>query len=391
MNNFIPYTKQTLEKEDIEQATAALKEELITRGPHAENFEKSMAHYCGAQYAVSFNSATTALYAATFAGRVGSFDDCLTTPNSFIASAGCAASRGAKPVFLDIDRETGNFNLDYLKYNLEKKKSRGKTVILPVHFAGIPVDMEKLDSLIADPNALVIEDAAHAIGSSYKDGSKVGSCKWSHMTVFSFHPAKQLTTGEGGMVLTNDEELCYRLKLYRNNGIVKEGKHLIGKEALGYYEVHDLTGNFHLTDFQAALGLSQLKRVDAIAEKRRVLIKEYRKLLKDVPNIKMFTKEFDDSSSFHLAVVQIDFEAFKTTREKVMFELKEKGIGTQCHYIPIYRHPVFSKVSGDINEYFPEMERYYAQALSLPLYTNLKLEEVNYVVNSLKQVLQLSQ
>lgn len=383
MNNFIPYTKQTLEKEDVEQVAVVLNEELITRGPHVEAFEKAVADYCGAQYAVSFNSGTTALNAAAYAGNIGQFDDCLTTPNSFIASAGCASLRGAKTVFLDIDRSTGNLNLDYLQFNLEKKKTRGKTVVIPVHFAGIAVDMEKLESVITDPNVLVIEDAAHAFGSKYKDGSRVGSCKWSNMTVFSFHPAKQVTTGEGGMVLTNDEELFFRLKLYRNNGIIREGEHLFGTQALGYYEVHDLTGNYHLTDFQAALGNSQFKRIDQTVEKRRKLIKEYRKLLKKTQNIKMFSEEFDDMTSFHLAVVQIDFEAFGTSHEKVMQTLQEKGIGTQRHYIPIYRHPVFLKSSGDISEYFPEMERYYKEALSLPLYTSLKIEEVRYVVETL--------
>lgn len=387
MNNFIPYTKQSIHPVDIENVAFALNQEIITRGKTVEEFEKSVAEYCGASYAVSFNSGTTALYAAAFAGRVGSHDECLTTPNSFVASTGCMASNQATPVFLDIDRKTGNLDLNQLQFNLEKKKSRGRTVILPVHFAGIPVDMEKIDYMIQDPDALVIEDAAHALGSCYKDGTKVGSCRWSQMTIFSFHPAKQITTGEGGMVTTNDEEYLNRLKLYRNNGIIREGKDLIQQEAPWYYEAHDLTGNFHLTDFQSALGLSQFKRLDQIVEKRKKLIKAYRKLLKNMPHVTMLTPEYDDQVSFHLAVVQIDYKAFKTTRTEVMHKLKEKGIGTQYHYVPIYRHPYFSKTMGDISEYFPEMENYYSQALSLPLYTDLKLEEVDYVVKSLKQIL----
>jgi UDP-4-amino-4,6-dideoxy-N-acetyl-beta-L-altrosamine transaminase len=389
MNNFIPYTKQSLLPQDIDSVKDALYQEIITRGSKVEEFENAVADYCGARFAVSFNSGTTALYAAAFAGRINEYDECLTTPNSFVASTGCVVSNGATPVFLDIDRQTGNLDLKNIKYNLEKKKLRGRTIVLPVHFAGIAVDMEKIDQLIQDPNAIVIEDAAHALGSCYKDGTKVGSCKWSQMTIFSFHPAKQITTGEGGMVLTNDEEYFHRLRLYRNNGIVRDGKYLMSQEAPGYYEVHELTGNFHLTDFQSALGLSQFDRIESIVENRKKLIKAYRKLLKGIPEVKMFTSEFDDLTSFHLNVVQIDFEALKTTRTDVMNKLKEKGIGTQFHYIPIYKHPFFSKAAGDISEYFPEMEIYSKQALSLPLYTDLKLEEVEYVVKTLKEILQL--
>lgn len=387
MNNFIPYTKQTIESIDIEQVVSSLKEEIITRGPIVQTFEQEVKDYCGAKYAVSFNSGTTALYAAAFAGKVSQYDECLTTPNSFVASTGSVVFNKATPVFMDIDRTTGNFDLENLQFNLEKKKTRGRTIILPVHFAGIPMDMEKIDGMIRDPNVLVIEDAAHALGSEYKDGTKVGSCRWSHMTIFSFHPAKQVTTGEGGMVLTNDEDLFNRLKLYRNNGIVREGEQLIGKQEPWYYEAHDLTGNFHLTDFQSALGLSQFKRLDKIVEDRRKLVKEYRKLLKNVPEVKMLTNEFDDQVSFHLAVVQINFEALKTNRTEVMLKLKEKGIGTQLHYIPIYRHPYFAKSAHEISDYFPEMEGYYKEALSLPLYTDLTMENVAYVVKTLKAIL----
>jgi dTDP-4-amino-4,6-dideoxygalactose transaminase len=389
MNNFIPYTKQTLLPQDIDSAKNALHQEIITRGPQVELFEKAVAAYCGAKFAVSFNSGTTALYAAAFAGQVNEYDECLTTPNSFVASTGCVISNKATPIFLDIDRNTGNLDLKNMKFNLEKKKLRGRTLILPVHFSGIAVDMEKIDQLIQDPDALVIEDAAHALGSCYKDGTRVGSCRWSHMTIFSFHPAKQITTGEGGMVLTNDEEYFHRLKLYRNNGIVREGKHLVGQEAPGFYEVLELTGNFHLTEFQSALGYSQFNRIESIVDNRRKLIKAYRKLLKNTPEIKMFTSEFDNLTSYHLNVVQINFEAFKTTRVEVMNKLKDKGIGTQFHYIPIYKHPFFSKTVGDISEYFPEMEMYNKQALSLPLFTDLKVEEVEYVVKTLKGILRL--
>ncbi len=386
MNTFIPYAKQSITTEDMVRVTDALKQEVITRGPAVEAFEKGLADYCGALYAVAFNSGTSALHAAYFAADIGPYDRCLTTPNSFIATAGAAASRKADPIFIDIDRKTGNMDLNQLVYNLEVLPSRGKTVVLPVHFSGIAVDIEKIDSSLMDPDSIIIEDAAHALGSQYRNGMKVGSCAWSQMTIFSFHPAKQITTGEGGMVLTNDANLAQRLRLYRNNGLERE-QLIQGSEAPWYYEVQALSGNFHMTDFQAALGLSQLQRLDRIVEKRRQLIQAYRKHLKNFPNVQMLTAEFDRETSFHLCVTQIDFAAYKTSRSEVMQKLKDKGIGSQMHYIPLYRHPVFSKTMKDISEYFPQMEAYYAQALSLPLFEELTLDQVAYVCDTLKAIL----
>lgn len=383
---FIPYAKQSIKSEDLEKVTEALKQDVITRGPCVEAFEKALVQYCGAMHAVAFNSGTSALHAAYFAADIGPLDRCLTTPNTFIATAGAAAMRKANPIFIDIDRETGNFNLQQLAYNLEVPPSRGKTVILPVHFSGIPVDIEKINSLLIDPQSVIIEDAAHALGSQYTNGMKVGSCPWSQMTIFSFHPAKQITTGEGGMVMTNDAALADRLRLFRNNGLERE-QLVQGETAPWYYEIHALSGNFHMTDFQAALGLSQLQRLDHIVEKRRQRVQSYREKLQEIPHLRMLTAAFDSITSYHLAVVQIDFAAYKTTRTDVMQKLKEKGIGSQLHYIPLYRHPVFTQTMGDLSPYFPQMEAYYAQALSLPLYEDLTEEEVGYVCNSLKAIL----
>ncbi len=275
---------------------------------------------------------------------------------------------GAKTLFIDIDRCTGNLDLDQLAYNINAPSTRGRTVIIPVHFSGIPVDMQKLERMVEDPNTIIIEDAAHALGSQYQDGRKVGCCAWSQMTIFSFHPAKTITTGEGGMVMTNDEKLYERLKSVRNNGIVKK------IENSWFYEVQEITGNYHMNDFQAALGLSQLKRLDTFVQKRRDLVKTYREKLKDVPNIRLFTDIFDDRTSFHLMVVQID------NRDEIMSKLKDKSIGSQVHYIPVYKHPFFTKKNGDISEYFPNMEGYFAQALSLPLYPDLTVEDVDRIV-----------
>lgn len=388
---FLPYAHQSINADDRHEVSAALAADVITRGSYVEAFEDAIAEYCGAAYAVAFNSATSALAAACYVVDLGPSDSVLTTPNTFVASVTAGMHRKATPIFIDIDRTTGNLDLELLEHHLKSSRvsSRGRTLIMPVHFAGIPVDMQHLDKMICDPDTLIVEDAAHALGSYYPDGKKVGSCAWSHMTVFSFHPAKTITTGEGGMVTTNDAELYRRLKLFRNNGIEKDPALLEESANLygGYYEVTEMTGNYNFTDFQAALGLSQLKRIESFIAKRRQLTTLYRQLLQDIPNVRSFTSSQDSSVAFHLYVVQIDFAAYKTTRERVMSRLKDKGIGTQVHYIPVYRHPFFKKASGDLTPYFPEMEKYYAHALTLPLYYDLQFEEVEYIVATLKKIL----
>lgn len=389
MDNFIPYAKQDIQSSDIEEVCHSLSEDLITRGPRVEAFEQAVAAYCQARYAVAFNSGSTALKAAYYAAQVGPYDRILTSPNTYVATSGAAEELGATPVFIDIDRATANLDGGLLAFELERKRSRGRNVVVPIHFSGAPVDVEKLDKSIADPDVVVIEDAAHALGSSYPNGVKVGSCAWSDMAVFSFHPAKQITSGEGGMVTTNDPEYFHRLKLYRNNGIEREKPYLIGQETPGYYEVHALTGNYNFTEFQAALGLSQFKRIDEIANKRRKLLRHYKKILRDVPHLSLLAPEDDGMISFHLCVARIDFNFYKTTRAKVMQKLQERGIGTQVHYIPLYRHPYYVNKIGDVSHYFPEMELYYSQALSLPLYTTLSIGEVDYVAEELKKALQI--
>jgi len=378
--DFLPYARQSISAEDITQVAEALSSQMITRGPEVEAFEKAFAEYCGARYAVFLSNGTSALKAAYFAAEVGPQDRFITTPNTFIATAGAAMERKASPIFVDIERETGNLDLDQVQHNINKPQSRGKTVIVPVHFSGIPVDMQRLDRMIAGPNTVVIEDAAHAIGSSYQDEQKVGCCSWSQMTVFSLHPVKNMTTGEGGIVTTNDQALWERLKTFRNNGIVYSEK----EEEPWYYEVKDISGNYHATSFQAALGLSQLKRLDAFAQKRQELVAQYREELRDVPQVRLFTSAYDCHTAFHLFVVQIDFERLGKRRGEVMHQLHEKGIGTQVHYIPLYRHPIFK--SDDLRAYFPHMEEYYSQALSLPLYYDLSSEDVSRVVQALKSL-----
>ncbi|MCE5316203.1 MAG: DegT/DnrJ/EryC1/StrS family aminotransferase [Parachlamydia sp.] len=387
---FLPYAHQSIQEEDIAAVTRALKSEMITRGPEVEAFEKEIAAYCGAQHAVAFNSASSALIACCHAAELGPNDLLISSPNTFIASISGAFHFRATPVFVDIDRETGNARVDQMLQTANQPTSRGKPVLIPVHFAGLPVDVKTLEDNLRSLDAVIIEDAAQALGSRYyPDGPRIGSCAFSQMTVFSFHPAKVITTGEGGMVTTNDETLAHRLRRFRNNGIERDPTHLTGEAKSWYYEVQEISNNLNFTDLQAALGRSQLARLDTFIAHRRTLVKAYREQLKDLPTIKLLTDRHDADTAFHLFVVQIDFPAHKTSREQVMQQLKAAGIGTQVHYIPLYLHPYCEGQCGDLSDYFPETESYYAQALSLPLYSDLTLADIERVVRELKKALGL--
>jgi UDP-4-amino-4,6-dideoxy-L-N-acetyl-beta-L-altrosamine transaminase len=383
--SFLPYSHQSINSADIDAVSSALKEDWITRGSQVEAFENEIASYCGATYAVAFSSGSAALAGAFYAAAVSPHDRVITSPNTFIASVGTAIPFGATPVFVDIDRNTGNADIEHLAATANQPASRKRPIIVPVHFAGIPVDMQQLDQRLTVPDVVIIEDAAHAIGSRYSvNGPRVGSCEWSHMTMFSFHPAKTITTAEGGLVTTNEKELARRLRLFRNNCMERDPEFLQGEAAPWYYEVVGVSNNYNFTEMQAALGRSQLKRIESFIDKRRILMKAYRKELANIPYLRLFTDEFDDHTAFHLCVVQIDFNAIGTTRTALMNKLKEKGIGTQLHYIPLYRHPCMVEICGEIADYFPQMEAYYAQALSLPLYYDLTIEDVKKVSQALK-------
>ena len=386
--SFHPYAKQAITSEDIQAMEAVFRGEIITRGPQVAEFEAAVASYVGASYAVAFNSGSSALRAAAFAAETKGGDRWITTPNSFVATAVAGAAAGAVPVFVDIDGETGNLNLEQLQYNLEQKPSRGRNIVVPVHYAGIPVNMKTIDASIRDTDTILIEDGAAALGSTYDGERRVGCCEWSHMTVFSFHPAKLLTTGEGGLVTTNDPHLDYRLRLYRNNGIVREPDRLSENPGPWYYEVVEMTGNYNVTDFQAALGLSQLSRIHNTIRERQQVIAWYRKYLEGVAHVKLLPALKDSRVSPHLAVVLIDFEEYRKERSLVMTQLRDNGIGSQVHYIPIYRHPAFQQVSGILSDYFPASEHFYARTLSLPLYNGLKEEEVKRVCQTLSAVLE---
>lgn len=378
---FIPYARQSLDETDLQAVSEALKQQLITRGEKVEEFENQIAWYCNAKYAVAFNSGTSALSAAYYAAQLTRQDRILTTPNTFVGTIAYAWDKEATIRLMDIDRSTGNLDIDQLKANINQESTRGREIIVPVHFSGIPVDVQAINANISMTETVIIEDAAHALGSTYLSGEKIGSCLWSDMTIFSFHPAKLITTGEGGMVTTNNEEYRDRLLSFRNNGIHRKADNPFGS---WYYEVLDTTGNYNFTEFQAALGISQFHKIEAFIQKRKLLASLYRKLLSNINGLALPDETYHDCSAWHIFVVQIDFNKFNIDRAAFTKMLKENGIGTQLHYIPIYRHPFFQERAGDISEYFPEMEGYYRGALTLPLFYRLREEEVEFICKVVK-------
>ncbi len=385
--NYLPCSQQSISREDADAVNWALSQPLISRGPLVGEFEKAIADYCRVDYAVAFSSGSAALMAAYYAAEVGPADRILTSPNSFISTVGSGVQRGATAVFCDIDRSTGNLNIEQLAISMNDPSIRGKTVIVVPHFAGTPVDMAAIDEQIADPRTVVIEDAGHALGSCYKDGQRIGCCASSDLTVLTFQSSDTITTGEGGMVTTNNPELYHRLRLFRNNGIECDPNFLQYDNAPWYYEVVSLTGNYHLTEMQAALGLSQLMRIDYFINKRQQLLQLYREKLANFPHLQLLSSTSDPHVCPNLCVIQVDFKAHRTSRTAVVEQLKERDIGTRVHFIPLYRHPIFRNRAGDLSEYFPEMEAYYAETLSLPFYTDLHENDVNHIVRALKEVL----
>ena len=380
----INYGRQNINEEDIEAVINVLKSDFLTQGPIIEQFEKKVAQYCGARYAVAVSNATAALHIACLSAGLKKNEVVWTSPNTFVASANCALYCGGKVDFVDINESTYNMDVNMLEEKLKNAEIKPK-IVIPVHFAGQSCEMEKIYELSKKYGFKIIEDASHAIGADYKN-SKVGSCKYSDMTVFSFHPVKIITTGEGGMVLTNNEELYEKLKIYRSHGVTRSK--LLMKNNSGepwYYEQIDLGFNYRITDMQAALGKSQMDRLDEFVGRRRVLAQQYDELLKEIKVITPY-QEANTKSSWHLYVIKIDFKNANISKKELFKLMKEKGIILNLHYIPVHTQPYYKNLGFEKGD-FPVSEQYYKEVFTLPLYYSLTDEQQDYIVTSLKEVL----
>lgn len=384
----IPYGRQEVTQDDIDAVVAVLRSDYITQGQQVPAFERAVARYANARYAVALNSATSALHCACMALEVGNGDRVWTSPITFVASANCALYCGATVDFVDIDPGTYNISVAALAQKLELAEAAGTLpkVVIVVHLAGQSCPVAAIHDLATRYGFRIIEDASHAIGARYRD-EPVGNCRYSDIVVFSFHPVKIITTGEGGMALTNDAALAGRLSRGRSHGITSDPALMQPRpepEIWNYQQIA-LGFNYRMTDFQAALGLSQLQRLDAFVARRNELALRYDQLLESLP-LSRQQRHADALSSFHLYLIRLDLSAVKRTRRQVYDALLDQGIGVNIHYIPVYRQPYFEQF-GFHAGYCPEAERYYAEVLTIPLYPGLSEAEQDQVVATLSTLL----
>lgn len=378
---FLPYGRQSINQDDIDAVVAVLRSEFLTQGPEVERFEAALAAATGARFAVAYTNGTTSLFGAAFAAGVRAGDEVVTSPITFAASANCASYLGARPVFADVEPVAATLD----PHTLAAAITPRTRAVIPVHLSGQPADMQAIHAVARQRGLAIIEDAAHALGATYQ-GEPVGNCRYSDMTIFSFHPVKHITTGEGGAVTTNDPELADRLRRFRSHGIEKDpARFSVPSPGPWYHEMQELGHNFRLTDMQAALGRSQLARLPQFVARRLEIAARYDQLLADVPGVRPLGR-LQGQSSFHLYVVRIDFAGLGTTRKAVMEGLRARGVGSQVHYIPVYRHP-YHAAAGWRPSDFPNAEAYYDQALSLPMYATLTDGDVDRVVAALREVL----
>lgn len=370
----IPYGRQTIDEDDINAVVDVLKSDYLTTGPKIAEFEQAVASYTGAKYAVAISNGTSALHAACFAAGIGQGDEVITTPLTFAASANCVLYCGGTPVFADVDPYTYNIDPE----DIRKKITDKTKAIIAVHLAGQPCDMDEIHSIAQEHNLIVIEDGAHALGSVYK-GKKVGCL--SDMTTFSFHPVKPITTGEGGMIMTDNEELYKRLVLFRSHGITRDNSMMTRNEGPWFYQQLDLGYNYRITDIQCALGCSQMRKLDKFLKRRRELVERYNNAFIECDNIVTPYQLPDTQSGWHLYIVQVK----KHDRKQVFETLRDKGIGVNVHYIPVYMHPYYQE-HGYKDVHCVNAEEIYSHIISLPLYPGLTDEQQDYVIDTLKQL-----
>ena len=383
----IPYGKQDINQADIDLVVNVLKSDFLTQGPQVPLFEKTVLDYCGAEYGVAVNSATSALHVACLSLGLGKDDWLWTSPNTFVASANCGLYCGAKVDFVDIDPLTYNLSSEELEKKLiqAKKDNKLPKIVIPVHFAGQSCNMQKIHSLGQEYGFKIIEDASHAIGGKHLD-QPIGGCQYSDITVFSFHPVKIITTAEGGLATTNDKELSERMQLFRSHGVTRNPE-LMNQLPEGgwYYQQVELGFNYRMTELQAALGISQMQRLDEFVDKRHKLQERYDLLLEDFP----ITKPYQDKSSYsalHLYPIKIQTDKLKSTRREIFEMLRKNDIGVNVHYIPIHTQPYYENIGFRKGEY-SNAESYYESAISIPLFHTMTFDQQDQVVAALKKIL----
>ncbi|WP_153722648.1 UDP-4-amino-4,6-dideoxy-N-acetyl-beta-L-altrosamine transaminase [Sporosarcina cascadiensis] len=375
--DFLSYGKQSIDEEDIEAVVNTLRSPFLTQGPKVEEFEKRIADYVGAKYAVAFSNGTAALHGACYAAGIREGDEVITTSITFAATSNAVLYCGGTPVFADIDAAIYNIDPEEIK----KKITTKTKAIIPVDFTGQPVDLDAIMSIAKEHNLIVIEDGAHSLGADYK-GQKVGS--QADMTMFSFHPVKPITTGEGGIITTNSEEHYESLKLFRNHGIQKTPYSL--EQGDWYYEMTDLGYNYRMNDIQASLGLSQLNKLDGFIERRREIAALYNEKLADIPGI-ILPKQLEGTrSGWHLYMIQVDGRLVRKPRREVFDEMRALNIGVHVHYIPVYWHPYYQEL-GYKNGTCSNAEKFYKQALTLPIFPEMNTEDVEYVVSAINSII----
>ena len=368
---YIPYGRQSIDDEDIKAVVDVLQSDYLTTGPMVQEFEQKVADYVKAKYAVAIANGTAALHAACFAAGIKSGDEVITTPLTFAASANCVLYCGGIPVFADVLPDTYNIDPE----DIERKITKKTKAIIAVHFAGQPCEMNRIHEIADKHGIIVIEDAAHALGASYK-GQRVGSK--SDMTTFSFHPVKHITTGEGGMITTNSKELYEKLILFRSHGITRNEEFMSHTEGDWYYQQLELGYNYRITDIQCALGNSQMNKLDMFLQKRNQIVERYQEAFHDVQELKLPHLAQECNSSWHLYTIQVQ------QRKKVFDYLRSEGIGVNVHYIPVYQHPYYQK-HGYSDVCCKNAEQIYEHIISLPIYPELTQEQQDYVIEKVKK------
>jgi UDP-4-amino-4,6-dideoxy-N-acetyl-beta-L-altrosamine transaminase len=390
----IPYGRQSINFRDVYEVVKQLRFNSLTQGQKTLDFERYAAEYCGAKYAVAVANATAGLQIALKSLNLSKNSTVVTSPISFVASSNSIIYNNLKPYFVDIDLKNGNMSVEKLAELLEGGLQI--SAVVPVHFAGQSCNMSALKELSDKYNFKIIEDAAHALGGNHQDGSKVGSCKFSDLTVFSMHPVKSITSGEGGIITTNDKEIYVKLLRLRSHGINKLDDQFVnqinsqtkGEANLWYYEMIELGYNFRLTDIQSALALSQIRRLDGFISKRKKIAYAYLSLLKGVENIKPLIQiDHIEDSALHIFVLNIDFMKLNISRNQLMQKLREKGIGSQVHYIPIPMQPYYKDLGFEPSDY-PNTMHYYNSALSIPIFPKLKHKQIKFISQTLKEIIE---